>query len=153
MHVKAERLLWHQRLCHPGDHILDHAWKHMKGVPRFQKNIPTSASCPTCIASKMKKRAPGKSITLIATLPHQGLSIDFGFVGHVSVCAKPVFKSFVADMLDECYGHITCRCSRINNCTRGVKVIYNGQACSVKHGVACTRHVQLLHIQASRTCS
>ena len=72
----------------------------MKGVPRFQKNIPTSASCPTCIASKMKKRAPGKSITLIATLPHQGLSIDFGFVGHVSVCAKPVFKSFVADMLD-----------------------------------------------------
>ncbi len=40
LHVRAERLLWHQRLGHPSDHYLYNAHKHIEGVPCFQHHDP-----------------------------------------------------------------------------------------------------------------
>jgi hypothetical protein len=83
--VRADRLLWHQRLAHCSDNCLYHAHKHAKGVPAFKHHDPVLDLCPTCLAAKMKKRAPGHTTTMKATSsPWQGLSIDFAFTGQAS---------------------------------------------------------------------
>ena len=82
--VRADRLLWHQRLAHCSDNYLYHAHKHALGVPAFKHQDPILDTCPTCLAAKMKKRAPGHSSTMKATVPWQGLSIDFAFTGQAS---------------------------------------------------------------------
>lgn len=81
--IRAEttRLLWHQRLGHVSDHYLYNAHKHIDGVPRFKHIDPILDTCPTCIRAKQTKEAAGPNSTQSATLPYQGLSIDFGFAG------------------------------------------------------------------------
>ncbi|MCE2995760.1 MAG: hypothetical protein LW863_09190 [Flammeovirgaceae bacterium] len=80
----AERLLWHQRLGHPSDYYLFNAHKYVDGVPRFTHMDPVFDTCPTCIQAKQKKEPAGPNSTMKATLPFQGLSMDFSFSGITS---------------------------------------------------------------------
>jgi hypothetical protein len=82
--ARAERLLWHQRLSHSGDDILYNAHKHITGVPKFAHRDPVLEQCPTCLATKLCKQAAGHNPTHPATVPFQGLSIDFAFTGQDS---------------------------------------------------------------------
>lgn len=77
----TERLLWHHRLGHPSDYYLFAAHRYVKGVPRFKHMDPILDSCPTCIRSKQTKNPSGPNTTRTATIPFQGLSIDFSFAG------------------------------------------------------------------------
>lgn len=81
---ETERLLWHQRLGHPSDYYLYQAHRHIKGVPVFKHVEPILASCPTCIRAKQTKNSAGPNSTRKATVPYQGLSIDFAFAGTAS---------------------------------------------------------------------
>ena len=74
-------LLWHQCLGHPSDYYLFHAHKHVKGVPCFAHMHAVLDKCPTCIQSKQTKEPAGPNTTHTATVPYQGLSIDFSFSG------------------------------------------------------------------------
>lgn len=78
---ETERLLWHQRLGHPSDYYLFNAHKHITGVPKFKHLEPILDTCPTCIRSKQTKEPAGNNTTRTATVPYQGLSIDFSFAG------------------------------------------------------------------------
>jgi hypothetical protein len=82
--VRADRLLWHQRLGHCSDTYLYHAHKSITGVPEFKHHDPVLDQCPTCLAAKLKKRAPGHHSTKKATAAWQGFSIDFAFTGQAS---------------------------------------------------------------------
>jgi hypothetical protein len=82
--ARAERLLWHQRLSHAGDDVLYNAHKHITGVPKFAHRDPVLEQCPTCLAAKLRKQAAGHNTTRRATVPFQGLSIDFAFTGQES---------------------------------------------------------------------
>jgi GAG-pre-integrase domain len=77
----TERLLWHQRLGHPSDHYLYNAHRHILGVPKFKHMDQVLDACPVCIRSKQTKSAAGPNSTRTATVPFQGLSIDFSFAG------------------------------------------------------------------------
>ena len=77
----TERMLWHQRLGHPSDHYLYNAHKHVDGVPQFRHETPVLETCPTCIRAKQTKEPAGKNTTRVATIPYQGLSVDFSFSG------------------------------------------------------------------------
>jgi len=77
----TERLLWHQRLGHPSDHYLFNAHKFVKGVPKFRHLDAVMDICPTCIRAKQTKSPAGPNTTRVATLPFQGLSVDFSFSG------------------------------------------------------------------------
>jgi hypothetical protein len=81
LYSRAERLLWHQRLAHPSDYYLYAAHQHIDGIPEFKRIDPILDSCPTCLASKMKKSAAGSNSTRKATTPWQGILIDFAFTG------------------------------------------------------------------------
>jgi hypothetical protein len=98
--VRADRLLWHQRLGHCSDHYLYHAHKHIIGVPQFKHHDPVLDQCPTCLAAKLKKRAPGHKSTMKATSPAQGLSIDFAFTGQASKdsARSAFYKGFNGEM-------------------------------------------------------
>ena len=76
----TERLLWHQRLGHPSDQYLYTAHKFINGVPKFKHFDPILDKCPVCTGLEQPKQ-PGLGTTKRATKPHQGFSIDFGFVG------------------------------------------------------------------------
>ena len=78
---QTERLLWHQRLGHPGDHLLHKAHEFVKGVPSFKHADPVLEQCPTCIQAKQKKEPASQNSTRTATEKYQGFSIDFGFAG------------------------------------------------------------------------
>ena len=82
--AETERLLWHQRLGHPSDYYLYNAHKHVKGVPQFVHEHPILDKCPTCIQAKQTKEHAGHDTTRTATVPYQGLSIDFSFAGVAS---------------------------------------------------------------------
>jgi hypothetical protein len=79
--ASTERMLWHQRLGHPSDHYLYNAHKHVDGVPKFKHQTPVLDECPTCIQAKQRKEPAGPNSTKTATMPYQGLSIDFAFSG------------------------------------------------------------------------
>jgi hypothetical protein len=55
--------------------------EHIVGVPAFEDHDPVLDLCPTCLAAKMKKRAPGHKSMMKATASYQGLSVDFAFTG------------------------------------------------------------------------
>ena len=77
----TERLLWHQRLGHPSPYYLRNAHKHIKGVPKFSNFDDLFDQCPTCLRAKLIKQPAGPNPTRTATVPFQGLSIDFSFAG------------------------------------------------------------------------
>ena len=79
--AETERLLWHQRLGHPSDYYLYNAHKYVKGVPEFAHEHPVLDKCPTCIQAKQTKEPAGDHTTRTATVPYQGLPIDFSFSG------------------------------------------------------------------------
>ena len=81
LRAQTERLLWHQRLGHPGDHSLHKAHQFAKGIPQFKHADPVLEQCPTCIQAKQRKEPAGQHSTRTATEKYQGLSIDFGFAG------------------------------------------------------------------------
>jgi hypothetical protein len=76
----SERLLWHQRLCHPSDHYLYNANRFIDGVPKFHHMDPIFDVCPTGVRAKQKKKPAGFN-SKIATRPTQGPSMDFSFTG------------------------------------------------------------------------
>ena len=55
---QASYELWHNRLGHPGSHIMDTIHKHADGVPKLQCN--RFYHCATCLHSKFRRRARGK---------------------------------------------------------------------------------------------
>jgi len=89
--TSTERLLWHQRLCHPSDCCLHNAHNHVDGVPSFQHMDRILDVCPTCIRAKPTKEPASPNTTRTATQPYQGLSVDFSFSGTRS---KNTFNKF-----------------------------------------------------------
>jgi hypothetical protein len=100
--VRAERILWHQRLGHPSDAYLYNAHRHITGVPAFKHTDPVLDQCPVCLPAKLKKRAAGNDTTRTATVPFQGLSIDFAFTGQKSK-DKDRSASFLGLNGESCY--------------------------------------------------
>jgi hypothetical protein len=49
--------------------------------PRFKHEHPVLDECPTCIQAKQTKEPAGHNTTPTATVPYQGLSVDFSFAG------------------------------------------------------------------------
>jgi hypothetical protein len=86
--ARTDRLLWHQRLGHPSDHYLYNAHRYIDGVPKFAHHDPVLDLCPTCIRAKQTKSPAGPHSTRTATVPFQGLSIDFSFTGTASADAS-----------------------------------------------------------------
>ena len=74
-------MLWHQRLGHPSDHYLSNAHKFVNGVPKLCHESAVMDTCPTCIKAKLSSLHQRGNTTLVATLPYQGLLIDFLFSG------------------------------------------------------------------------
>jgi deoxyuridine 5'-triphosphate nucleotidohydrolase len=77
--------LWHNRLGHPGERIMQEVHKHVTGVPKLKRN--KFYSCSACISAKFRKQHIGKKRTLVKvptdTKPcevGQHLHADFGFV-------------------------------------------------------------------------
>jgi len=79
----TERLLWHQRLCHPAssDYCSYNTHKHVDGVPSFQHMDCVLDVRPTCIRAKQTKEPAGPNTTWTAMQPYQDLSINFSFSG------------------------------------------------------------------------
>lgn len=111
---ETERLLWHQRLGHPSDYYLYNAHRHIVGVPQFKHIEPILESCPTCIRAKQRKEPAGTHTTRTATVPYQGLSIDFSFAGTKS--ANNVrSKDFVGFNGETCWILVTDHFSRMKH--------------------------------------
>ena len=83
----ASYQLWHHRLGHVSDKVMQQAHLHCKGVPKFRKHH--FFQCSTCLASKFKKKHIGPK--RVASKPPssndtsnmevgQHLHADFGFV-------------------------------------------------------------------------
>ena len=66
---------------HLSDYYLYNAHKHVKGVPKFKHQARIIDICPTCIRAKQTKEPAGTNTMRQATIPYQGLSIDFSFSG------------------------------------------------------------------------
>jgi hypothetical protein len=81
---ETERLLWHQRLGHCSDWYLYNAHRFSDGVPQFKHHTGVLDKCPTCIRSKIRKANSSNRSTRRASIPGQGFSLDFGFIGQAS---------------------------------------------------------------------
>ena len=79
--TRTEKMIWHQRMAHPCDEYLYNAHKSIDGVPKFDRVTSVLDECPVCIQAKQTKEPAGNKTTKVATVPYQGLSIDFSFSG------------------------------------------------------------------------
>ena len=86
--TKTGRKLWHQRLCRFSLSVTAQACKHRNGVPEFKDDTlcPMLGQSTACIQAKLEKVSPGNAGFNPDTvqLPHQCLSINFGFAGLLS---------------------------------------------------------------------
>ena len=103
MSQAASYELWHQRLCHPGNNVMQNIHKHTTGVPILKGN--TFWKCPSCMQGKCDKSyhlksAPSKKPPKVPihqtlaqlhnnpeddfyipnALPGQHFHFDFGFM-------------------------------------------------------------------------
>jgi hypothetical protein len=86
----------------------------VKGVPQFKHLNPVLDTCPTCIRAKQTKEPAGTNSTRTATIPYQGLSIDFSFAGTKSAneeCAR----DFVGANGETCWILVSDHFSRIKH--------------------------------------
>ena len=113
-HKDAELMSWHQRLGHPSDHYLHNAHKYVQGVPQFKHQDGVLDKCPTCIRAKQTKEPAGPNATRTATVPYQGLSIDFAFSGTRSKDEKRA-KKFKGCNGETCWILITDHASRMKH--------------------------------------
>ena len=86
------------------------AHQHITGVPKFTTKGNILDSCPTCLRAKMSKSQTPKGTTLKATVPYQGLSIDFAFAGTKS-------KDSDRRVDFEGYSGETSWCAIVDHCT------------------------------------
>ena len=63
IHVKTERVLWHQWLGHPCNEYLYSTHRFIDGVPKFKRWSDVMSKCSTCIKAKITKTAPGPNST------------------------------------------------------------------------------------------
>jgi transposase InsO family protein len=80
--------LWHHRLGHPGEKVMDLIHHHVKGVPKLKKNH--FYSCAACLAKNILKVHIGeqkeyvksikKDSSLLNSKPGEHLHMDFGFL-------------------------------------------------------------------------
>ena len=79
--AEATYQLWHQRLGHPGQKVLQHFHNCANGVPELQSKLHQFFSCKCCDHAKIKKQnknvlpSPDKT-----TSRGQRFHMDFGFV-------------------------------------------------------------------------
>jgi hypothetical protein len=80
----AERVLWHQRLCHVNPRKLTDLHKSVKRIPKI--TMPSDVeNCMTCCVCKIRRSDHGSQDTQqYATVTGQGLSMDWGFICHHS---------------------------------------------------------------------
>jgi len=107
--VDQKRVLWHQRLGHLNSRAVHDLYKAVDGVPA----VPLATElekCPVCLAAKLKKAARGDLDSRKATVPYQGLSIDFGFVVQASADTAR-YKRLVGLNGETCYCLITDHCT------------------------------------------
>lgn len=86
LNTNAQYQLWHQRLGHASDKIMQEATKNCIGIPKLVK--PQFFECSTCMSSKFRKKHIGlaKKVQSAATKTKelfevgQHLHIDFGFM-------------------------------------------------------------------------
>eukprot|EP00980_Cylindrotheca_fusiformis_P020907 scaffold7928_cov68-Cylindrotheca_fusiformis.AAC.1 len=95
-------------------YYLFNAHKFIKGVPKFKHLDPILESCPTCIRAKQTKEPAGENPTRVATVPYQGLSIDFSFAGQKSKNSERA-KSFVGFNGETCWILVTDHFSRMKH--------------------------------------
>ena len=83
---EALDLLWHQRLLHCGSDTLKDLHHHVDAIPDMSKfSFDDVNKCATCLQAKNHKHGPGHgSLRDTATIPYQGLYIDFAHAGQVS---------------------------------------------------------------------
>jgi Reverse transcriptase (RNA-dependent DNA polymerase)/GAG-pre-integrase domain len=75
----AQRIQWHNRLGHIHSRRIAELHKCAIGVP----NLPIAndlEQCPTCLLAKTRRTARSTTDSRHATVPNQGLSVDFGFI-------------------------------------------------------------------------
>ena len=92
---RASYELWHHRLGHPSQHIMENIYKYVDGVPRLKHN--DLWKCSSCAQGKLKKShigvspKPQKHVKPLKPPPHpppqerhlspgQALHMDYGFV-------------------------------------------------------------------------
>ena len=76
----AEYELWHQRLCHPGQTVMDSVHISAEGVPNLKSKRHAFFHCDTCAHAKIHKSNRNKSITTKTTSRGERFHMDFGFV-------------------------------------------------------------------------
>jgi hypothetical protein len=77
---RATRVFWHQRLRHVHIRRLAGLHKHVDGIPAI-KLPPDIEGCDTCWSCKLRNAARGTGNTRKdATVPGQGILLDFGFI-------------------------------------------------------------------------
>jgi hypothetical protein len=81
------RVLWHQRLCHIHSRRISEMHKLARGVPPLPIE-ESHSTCPICARAKLTKAVRSKGSSSRATQPHQGISVDFGFVVQTSSDAQ-----------------------------------------------------------------
>ena len=80
MTAEAEYELWHQRLCHPGQHVMASVHNAVDNVPNLQTKRHEFYHCDTCSHAKMHKANRNKTISTKTTSQGQRYHMDFGFV-------------------------------------------------------------------------
>ena len=80
MTAEAEYELWHQRLCHPGQKVMEKIHHAVEGVPELKSKRHAFYHCDTCVHSKIQKRNRNKSISTKTNSRGERFHMDFGFV-------------------------------------------------------------------------
>ena len=80
MTAEAEYELWHQRLCHPGQTVMDSIHNTSEGVPNLTSKRHAFYHCDTCAHAKIHKSNRNKSISTKTTSRGERFHMDFGFV-------------------------------------------------------------------------
>ena len=80
MTAEAEYELWHQRLCHPGQKIMESISHSAKNVPNLKHKRHEFYHCDTCSHAKIHKKPRNKSISTKTTSRGERFHMDYGFV-------------------------------------------------------------------------
>ena len=78
--AKAEYELWHQRLGHAGEKVLQNIHKCVDGIPNLHAHKHNFHKCECCMRGKVKSARKNKSTHIVTTARGQMYHMDFGFV-------------------------------------------------------------------------
>ena len=80
MSSRAEYELWHQRMGHAGERVMQNLHKCVDGVPNLSSNKHSFHKCECCMRGKVKAAPKRKTTHVTTTARGQMFHMDFGFV-------------------------------------------------------------------------